>query len=76
MRRHGGVTRVSFRAARLPRVEGIVSSDSRNGRHVVWVEDADLFVAALVQADVCFEGLEVVPSSLEDAFVALTRGEP
>jgi ABC-2 type transport system ATP-binding protein len=72
MRRHGGVTRVSFRAPRLPPLDGIVSSDSRDGRHVVWVEDADRFVADLVRTGVGFAELEVVPSSLEDAFVALT----
>ena len=75
MRRHGGVTRVSFRAAEVPRVEGILSSTTGDGRHVVWVEDADRFVAALVRADTGFEELEVVPSTLEDAFVALTGGE-
>ena len=72
MRRHGGVARVSFRALRLPPLDGIVSSDSRDRRHVVWVEDADSFVAALVRTGVRFAELEVVPSSLEDAFVALT----
>ena len=66
------MTRVSFRAPRLPPLDGIVSSDSRDGRHVVWVEDADLFVAALVRTGVRFAELEVVLSSLEDAFVALT----
>ena len=39
---------------------------------MVWVEDADRFVAALVRTGVRFAELEVVPSSLEDAFVALT----
>ena len=72
MRRHGGVTRVSFRASQLPSLPGILSSDSRGGRHVVWVEDADRVVADLVRSGVPFAELEVVPSSLEDAFVALT----
>jgi ABC-2 type transport system ATP-binding protein len=73
MRRHGGVTRISFRATRLPSLAGILSSDSRGGRHVVWVEDADRFVADLVRSGAPFAELEVAPSSLEDAFVALTR---
>ena len=41
---------------------------------MVYVEDADAFVADLVRSGVAFSELEVVPVSLEDAFVALTGG--
>jgi len=76
MRACGGVTRVAFRASALPALDGIVSADSYDDRHVVYVEDADAFVAGLVRSEISFRELEVAPSSLEDAFVALTTVEP
>jgi len=74
MRAHGGVTKVRFRASELPQLAGVVSADSHGDHHVVYVEDADAFVADLVRSDVSFRDLEVAPSSLEDAFVTLTGG--
>ena len=56
----------------MPPLAGVVSVDSQADRHVVYVEDADAFVADLVRSNVSFRDLEVAPSSLEDAFVALT----
>ena len=52
----------------------VASVESSVDRHVVYVEDADAFVAALVHSGVSFRELEVTPVSLEDAFVTLTRG--
>ena len=72
MRARGGVTKVRFRASELPPLAGVVSADSHGDHHVVYVEDADAFVADLVRSDVSFRDLEVAPSSLEDAFVTLT----
>ena len=46
--------------------------DSQGDRHVVYVEDPDAFVSELVFSGTPFTDLEVVPVSLEDAFVALT----
>ena len=55
-----------------PPLDGIASVDSRGDRHVVYVDDADAFVAELVRSGVAFRALEVMPVSLEDAFVSLT----
>jgi ABC-2 type transport system ATP-binding protein len=57
----------------LPVLPGVASVESRRDRHVVYVDDADAFVARLVHSGVAFRELEVVPLSLEDAVVALTE---
>ncbi len=72
LRARGGLVRVTLHASSLPPLPGVASADSRGTRHVVYVDDADLYVANLVRSGVAFHGLEVVPASLEDAFVTLT----
>lgn len=76
VRARAGTTRVTLRAKRVPQLDGIASIDSHLDRHVVYVEDADVFVAELVRSGVPFRELEVTPVSLEDAFVTLTREHP
>jgi ABC-2 type transport system ATP-binding protein len=71
IRARAGRARVTVRAAALPLFDG-ASVDTQGDRHVVYVEDADAFVSALVRSETPFSDLEVVPVSLEDAFVALT----
>lgn len=72
IRARGGLTRVTFRASQLPELPGVISSESRGDRHVVYVDDADALVGELVRTGAAFSELEVARSSLEDAFVALT----
>jgi ABC-2 type transport system ATP-binding protein len=72
-RARAGIAKVTVRAEELPRLPGVASVESSVDRHVVYVEDADAFVAALVHSGVSFRELEVTPVSLEDAFVTLTR---
>ena len=74
IRAHGGLTKVTLRAEELPSLDGAASVDSRGDRHVVLVEDADAFVAALVRSGTAFRELTVSPVSLEDAVVALEDG--
>jgi ABC-2 type transport system ATP-binding protein len=73
VRARAGKARVTLRAERVPQLDGIASIDSHLDHHVVYVEDADVFVAGLVRSGVAFRELEVAPVSLEDAFVTLTR---
>jgi ABC-2 type transport system ATP-binding protein len=73
VRARGGLSRVAFRATVLPPLDRVSSVDSRGERHVVYVDDADAFVAGLVRSGVAFRELEVTPASLEDAFVSLTE---
>jgi ABC-2 type transport system ATP-binding protein len=72
MRARGGMTKVSLRAETLPPLTGVTSIDSRGDRHVILVEDSDALIRELVGGGVPFQELEVVPVSLEDAFIAIT----
>ena len=74
VRARAGLAKVTVRTERLPRLPSVASVESSADRHVVYVEDADAFVAGLVRSGVSFRELEVTPVSLEDAFVALTQG--
>ena len=73
VRARAGMTRVTLRAETIPPLAGISTVESHHDRHVVYVGDADRFVAELVGSGITFRELEVVPVSLEDAFVTLTR---
>ena len=68
----GGLTKVTLRAGALPQLPGVGAVDSAGDRHVIYVDDADAFVTALVHSGVEFKELHVTPTSLEDAFVTLT----
>ena len=73
VRARAGLAKVTVRAGTLPRLPGVASVESSVDRHVVYVEDADAFVASLVRSGVAFRELEVTQVSLEDAFVSLTQ---
>src|SRR4029079_9441056 len=70
VRARAGLAKVTLRAETLPRLPGVESVESSVDLHVVYVEDADAFVAALVRSGVAFRDLRVTQISLEDAFVA------
>lgn len=72
VRARAGLAKVTLRAETLPHLPSVASVESSIERHVVYVEDADAFVAGLVRSGVPFRELEVTRVSLEDAFVALT----
>jgi ABC-2 type transport system ATP-binding protein len=74
IRARAGLAKVTVRAAELPRLPSVGSVESNLDRHVVYVEDADAYVAELVRSGVPFRELEVTQVSLEDAFVTLTSG--
>ena len=71
VRSRAGRTRIRFRADTAPRIAG-ATIETVGDRHIAYVEDADAFVSELVRSGTPFSDLEVVPVSLEDAFVALT----
>jgi ABC-2 type transport system ATP-binding protein len=73
VRARAGLARVTVRTDELPLLPGVTTVESTLDRHVVYVEDADAFVAGLVRSGVAFHDLEVSQVSLEDAFVTLTR---
>ena len=64
---------MTLRAPSCPGSPGSTYVDSRGDRHVVYVEDADAFVASLVRSRRLVPGARGRRrSSLEDAFVTLT----
>ena len=72
VRARAGRARVTLRAPVLPPFRTATAVETQGERHIVYVDDADAFVSALVRSGAAFSDLEVVPVSLEDAFVALT----
>ena len=67
-----GVRRVSLVAEDLPALPGVVTTERADGRTHLLTTDADQLVRALVAAGVPFRDLEVRPTSLEEAFLAIT----
>ncbi|MGW2053853.1 ATP-binding cassette domain-containing protein [Streptomyces sp. NPDC001840] len=60
------------RAEELPLLPGVVSAEVRGGRALLRTDDSDATVLALARLG-AVRRLEVVPATLEDAFLALTR---
>ncbi|MGY0004708.1 ABC transporter ATP-binding protein [Micromonospora sp. I033] len=70
-----GVRRVSLVADDLPPLPGVVATEHTEGRTQLLTTDADQLVRDLVTAGVAFRDLEVRPTSLEEAFLALTADD-
>ena len=69
-----GVRRVSLTAERLPELPGVRHAVREGDRFHLLTDDADRLVRALVRAGTPFSGLEIRPTSLEEAFLTLTAG--
>ncbi|MEV0730702.1 ABC transporter ATP-binding protein [Polymorphospora sp. NPDC050346] len=67
-----GVRRVSLTVGELPPLPGVVGVKHVDGRTHVLTADSDAVVRALVTGGGDFSDLEVRPTSLEEAFLALT----
>ncbi|MGW1056689.1 ABC transporter ATP-binding protein [Micromonospora rubida] len=67
-----GVRRVSLVAADLPALPGVVRVERVEDRTHLLTTDADRLVRALVASGAPFHDLEVRPTSLEEAFLAIT----
>ena len=68
------VRRVSLSTAEpLPELPGVVRAERSGDRLHLLTADADRLVRDLVSHDVAFTDLEVRPTSLEEAFLTLTR---
>ncbi|WP_049574545.1 ABC transporter ATP-binding protein [Nonomuraea sp. SBT364] len=79
-----GVRRVSLVADRLPEpagpaglpaLPGLISCEREGDRFHLLTSDSDELVVELVRSGVPFSGLEIRPSSLEDAFLTITAKE-
>ncbi|WP_045740473.1 ABC transporter ATP-binding protein [Actinoplanes rectilineatus] len=70
-----GMRRVSLTSdVPLPDLENLVRTELAGNRRHLYTPDADQLVRDLVAKDVTFHDLEVRPTSLEEAFLALTAG--
>ncbi|MFI7210630.1 ABC transporter ATP-binding protein [Micromonospora maritima] len=70
-----GVRRVSLVVDDLPALPGVVATERVDGRVHLLTTDADQLVRDLVTAGVAFRDLEVRPTSLEEAFLAITADD-
>ncbi|MEU0569313.1 ABC transporter ATP-binding protein [Nonomuraea sp. NPDC005983] len=70
-----GVRRVSLAADDLPELPGVLSSEREDGRIHLVTTDPDRLVVELVRSGTPFSGLEIRPTSLEEAFLAITSKE-
>ncbi|MGR6316698.1 ABC transporter ATP-binding protein [Micromonospora soli] len=70
-----GVRRVSLVADDLPPLPGVLATEQAEGRTHLLTADADQLVRDLVTAGVAFRELEVRPTSLEEAFLAITADD-
>lgn len=69
-----GLKQIRFAAAALPDLLDITSVEQENGRYCLYTANADAVVRALVRQGCEFSELEVLPTSLEEAFLILTGG--
>ncbi|MEU8356457.1 ABC transporter ATP-binding protein [Nonomuraea sp. NPDC048882] len=70
-----GVRRVSLVAGDLPELPGVLGSEHVDGRTHLVTTDPDRLVVELVRSGTPFSGLEIRPTTLEEAFLALTTKE-
>ncbi|GAA4920547.1 ABC-2 type transport system ATP-binding protein [Nonomuraea thailandensis] len=71
-----GVRRVSLVADDLPELPGVLGSERVDGRVSLMTTDPDRLVVELVRSGTPFSGLEIRPTTLEEAFLTLTTKEP
>lgn len=76
IRARAGLKTVRLTAQELPELPAGVQVTREGASLVLHTRDADELVRSLVEQGVSLAGLEVVPVSLEDAFLGLTEGEP
>ncbi|MEQ4718492.1 ABC transporter ATP-binding protein [Nonomuraea sp. B19D2] len=70
-----GVRRVSLAAADLPELPGVIGAEREDGRIHLMTADPDRLVVELVRSGTPFSGLEIRPTTLEEAFLAITSKE-
>jgi len=71
-----GARRVSLVADKLPELPGVIATHREDGRVHLVTADPDRLVVELVRSGAPFSGLEIQPTSLEEAFLAITTKEP
>jgi ABC-2 type transport system ATP-binding protein len=72
LKARSGLKRIRLAEQDLPVLPGVLRSTREAGRRVLYVEDAGDVVRRLVDAGAVLDGIEILPVSLEDAFLAVT----
>jgi ABC-2 type transport system ATP-binding protein len=67
-----GIHRVSLTVDEVPDLPGVLGVEQADGRTHLITGDADQLVRDLVTTGVAFSGLEIRPTSLEEAFLTIT----
>jgi ABC-2 type transport system ATP-binding protein len=67
-----GARRVTLTAAELPDLPGVLGVEREDGRIHLITTDPDRLVVELVRSGTPFSGLEIRPTTLEEAFLAIT----
>ncbi|MER5999605.1 ABC transporter ATP-binding protein [Nonomuraea angiospora] len=70
-----GVRRVSLVAENLPELPGVIGTEHEDGRIHLVTTDPDRLVVELVRSGTPFSGLEIRPTTLEEAFLTITSKE-
>ncbi|MBB6343536.1 ABC transporter ATP-binding protein [Nonomuraea muscovyensis] len=70
-----GVRRVTLSADTLPELPGVLGSERADGRVHLLTADPDRLVVELVRSGAPFSGLEIRPTTLEEAFLTITARE-
>ncbi|MFF4614901.1 ABC transporter ATP-binding protein [Nonomuraea jabiensis] len=70
-----GVRRVSLVAENLPELPGVIGTEHEDGRTHLMTTDPDRLVVELVRSGTPFSGLEIRPTTLEEAFLTITSKE-
>jgi ABC-2 type transport system ATP-binding protein len=72
LKARSGLKRIRLAEQELPALPGVLRSAREAGGRVLYVEDAGEVVRGLVGAGAVLDGIEILPVSLEDAFLAVT----
>ena len=76
IRSHAGLRRIRLRSQPLPRLADVRRVVDEGNRRVLYASEVGHVVEELVRAGADLDELEVLPVSLEEAFIALTGGRP
>ena len=74
LKARAGLKRVRLPEQALPAVPGVVQSSREGGRRVLYVSDSAEVIRGLVAAGADLDDIEILPVSLEEAFLAVTGG--
>jgi ABC-2 type transport system ATP-binding protein len=67
-----GLKRVRFKSAVAPVLDEVTRTEQEHETSTLYMAEADIVVRNLVQQEIPFEALEILPVSLDEVFLILT----